>query len=253
MWLANFWALRILNQIATKRKHTWRVGWIATVLVPRIRHKTSNGENFNLKISGRFVILWHTLPSSPDDLLLGSQRDSSSMPRRPRSSHFDLMFQSSKELVTFELPHLPIPGKRSQYYGYKTIVLNTLTTKVRSAVTVGMSLAGRAVPTIACDKPKRKLFSNLPPPGFRLASFCFLGMGGPVPKRSNYLSGWQTIRRPVELGQTWHSPSLHCFPINRRDDRTIWTKRYMLTRKSFMTRLLGLKPLFGISKHLDGM
>jgi DNA polymerase Ligase (LigD) len=59
-------------------------------------------SNENIANSGkRFVILWHSIPSSPSGSAMHG-----------RVSHFDLMFEDSEHLVTFELPKLPIPGER---------------------------------------------------------------------------------------------------------------------------------------------
>jgi hypothetical protein len=52
-------------------------------------------------ICQRFVILWHALPSLATIATGGA-----------RCSHFDLMFEASERLVTFELPRIPIPGER---------------------------------------------------------------------------------------------------------------------------------------------
>ncbi len=51
--------------------------------------------------SFRFVLLWHALPA----LLSGGDFPI-------RCSHFDLMFESSGHLITFELPRIPIPSER---------------------------------------------------------------------------------------------------------------------------------------------
>ncbi len=61
----------------------------------------SNSSEIDESQFSRFVILWHAIPP-------GSKWSSAS----GRISHFDLMFEDSEHLVTFELPKLPIPGER---------------------------------------------------------------------------------------------------------------------------------------------
>jgi len=64
---------------------------------PAISNSTENDDSH----LSRFVILWHAIPP-------GSQWFDAS----GRTSHFDLMFEDSEHLITFELPKLPIPGER---------------------------------------------------------------------------------------------------------------------------------------------
>ncbi len=95
-----------------------------------------NTGKMNSEKSCKFVILWHALPSmaSPVNELEGTGESSelrvqsSGLDRdrfpsftplqshapfsAPRTSHFDLMFQDSEHLITFELPKIPIPGER---------------------------------------------------------------------------------------------------------------------------------------------